>query len=279
MRTIDCAEIRAAVSQLCIEANLHLPEDVCQEIDRMAAEEERPLCQTMLRQMQENRRVAMESGLALCQDTGSAVIFVELGQDVHISGGSLNEAIHTGVAEGYQRGYLRRSIVTALGRVNTGDNTPAIIHLDLVPGEQLRITIAPKGGGAENMSAAAMLKPAVGIKGVADFVVDTVRKAGANPCPPVVVGVGVGGNFETAPLLAKKALLRSIGSNNPDPQAAELEQTLLERINQLGIGIMGFGGKHTALAVFVETMPCHFASLPVAVNLNCHVARHQTALL
>ena len=262
-----------------MEANLRLPKDVCIAIDRMAEHESRPLCQTMLAQMQKNRRVAEETGLALCQDTGSAVVFIELGQDVHITGGQLYAAIQDGVSQGYKEGYLRRSIVTALTRINTGDNTPAILHTEIVPGDRLTLTIVPKGGGAENMSASAMLKPSVGVSGVVDFVVDTVRKAGANPCPPIVVGVGIGGNFETAPLLAKRALLRTIGSRNSDPELASLEQALLERINALGIGVMGFGGENTALAVFVETMPCHFASLPVAVNLNCHVARHQTLVL
>lgn len=279
MREIDCETIRQAVGRLCVEANLRLPKDVCIAIDRMAEHESRPLCQTMLAQMQKNRRVAEETGLALCQDTGSAVVFIELGQDVHITGGQLYAAIQDGVSQGYKEGYLRRSIVTALTRINTGDNTPAILHTEIVPGDRLTLTIVPKGGGAENMSASAMLKPSVGVSGVVDFVVDTVRKAGANPCPPIVVGVGIGGDFETAPLLAKRALLRTIGSRNSDPELASLEQALLERINALGIGVMGFGGENTALAVFVETMPCHFASLPVAVNLNCHVARHQTLVL
>ncbi len=279
MREIPCETIQEAVRRLCIEANLFLPEDVCRGIDRMASSETRSLCREMLGQMQENRRVSAETGLALCQDTGTAVVFVELGQEVHISGGFLYDAIQAGVAQGYAEGYLRRSIVSALERVNTGDNTPAIIHITLAPGEGLTITVAPKGGGAENMSAAAMLKPSAGLVGVADFVVDVVQKAGANPCPPVVVGVGVGGNFETAPLLAKRALLRPLDSHSPDPFAVKLEQELLARINGLGVGVMGFGGENTALSVLVETMPCHFASLPVAVNLNCHVARHRTAVL
>ena len=279
MREIDCEAIRQAVYRLCMEANLRLPEDVCSAIDQMAKRETRPLCQAMLEQMQANRRIAAETRLALCQDTGSAVVFVELGQEVHITGGPLYDAIQRGVAEGYRDGYLRCSIVTALGRINTGDNTPAILHTEIVPGDQLTITLAPKGGGAENMSAAAMLKPAAGVSGVIDFVIETVRKAGANSCPPIVVGIGIGGNFEMAPLLAKRALMRAIGSRNTDPELACLEQDLFEKINALGIGVMGFGGVNTALDVFIEAMPCHFASLPVAVNLNCHVARHQTVIL
>lgn len=279
MKTISVAEIRAAVRQMCIDANLYLPDDVISVLDRIAAKDNDPLVAMSLAQFRENRAVAAAERIPLCQDTGSAVVFIELGQEVRISGGLLEDAIQAGVAEGYRDGYLRKSIVTALSRVNTNDNTPAIIHMRLVAGDSLRIRVLPKGGGAENMSRMAMLKPSAGVAGVKAFVVDTIRQAGANPCPPVIVGVGVGGNFETAPLLAKRALMRELGSRNDDAALDELERALLAEINALHIGVQGFGGPDTALAVFIETMPCHFASLPVAVNLNCHVARHQQVIL
>ena len=279
MRAIHVDEIRAAVRKLCIDANLYLPSDVTAALENLSKKENSPLTEMCLTQFRANREVAAAEGLALCQDTGTAVVFIELGQEVQICGGLLTDAVQQGVADGYRDGYLRKSIVTALSRINTEDNTPAVIHLRLVAGEHLLIRVLPKGGGAENMSRMAMLKPSAGVEGVCDFVVDTVKLAGANPGPPVIVGVGIGGNFESAPILAKQALMREIGSRNPDPELDELEQKLLMRINQLNIGVQGFGGPDTALAVFLESMPCHFASLPVAVNLNCHVARHQQVIL
>ena len=279
MKTIDFHEIKAAVSCLCIEANLRLPNDVRACLARVQYEETKELPRMIMEQIMANQSAAAELSLPLCQDTGSAVIFVSLGQDVHISGGLLMDAIQAGVRDGYERGYLRKSIVTALLRENTKDNTPAIIHLDLVEGESLSITVLPKGGGAENKSSMIMLKPSQGVDGMKAFVLDVVQKAGPNPCPPIIVGVGVGGNFETAPFLAKKALMREISSDNPLPHLQALEQELFQAINELGVGVQGFGGEHTALAVFIEEMPCHFASLPVAVNLNCHVARHMSITL
>lgn len=278
-RQIDCASITAAVAELALRANRQLPADVVQAMQDGQACESAPLARQTMADLIANQAVAQELQLPLCQDTGTAVVFVELGQEVQISGGLLNEAIQLGVAQGYEQGYLRKSIVGSLSRENTGNNTPAIVHLELVAGDGLKITLAPKGGGAENMSRLAMLKPAAGLSGIKEFVLETVRLAGPNPCPPLVVGVGVGGNFEAVALLAKQALLRPLTSQAADPQAAQLEQELLTEINALGIGPQGFGGVTTALAVLVESAPCHFASLPVAVNLNCHVARHASVSL
>jgi fumarate hydratase subunit alpha len=235
----------------------------------------------VLDQILENADVAQKEQMPLCQDCGLTVVFLELGQDVHITGGELNLAITEGVRQGYQDGYLRKSMVAQpfSARINTKDNTPPVIHTTVVPGDELRITVAPKGGGSENMSQLAMLKPADGREGVISFVVESVRRAGANPCPPIIVGVGVGGSAEKTMWLAKHALLRQVGSANPDPEEAELEAEILERVNRIGIGPQGFGGHTTALAVHVETFPCHIASMPVAVNIQCHSARHKEAVL
>ena len=273
MRTIDCAEITAAVARLCVESNLYLPDAVAQKLDGMLEKETSELGRTALKAFAANRQIAAEDKLPLCQDTGVAVVFVELGQDVCISGGLLNDAINAGVAQGYREGYLRKSMVTALERVNTGDNTPAVIHIELVAGDKLGISVLPKGGGAENMSRLAMLKPSAGVEGVRRFVLDTVAEAGPNPCPPVVVGVGIGGDFERCAQLAKKALCREAGSVNPVPRLAKLEEEWLAEVNELGVGVQGFGGPNTAIAIFIEEQPCHFASLPVAVNINCHCDR------
>ena len=273
MRTIDCAEITAAVARLCVESNLYLPDAVAQKLDGMLEKETSELGRTALKAFAANRQIAAEDKLPLCQDTGVAVVFVELGQDVCISGGLLNDAINAGVAQGYREGYLRKSMVTALERVNTGDNTPAVIHIELVAGDKLGISVLPKGGGAENMSRLAMLKPSAGVEGVRRFVLDTVAEAGPNPCPPVVVGVGIGGDFERCAQLAKKALCREAGSVNPVPHLAKLEEEWLAEVNELGVGVQGFGGPNTAIAIFIEEQPCHFASLPVAVNINCHCDR------
>lgn len=280
MRQIDAQAISDVVAEMCREANVFLGEDVIEALEKALAEEESPAGRDVLRQLLENVEIARSEQIPLCQDTGFAVFFVEWGQEVHLKGGSLEAAINEGVRTGYREGYLRKSIVAdPLERVNTGDNTPAVIHTSLVPGDRVRITFAPKGGGSENMSALRMLKPADGVEGVIDFVVNRVRAAGPNPCPPVIVGVGLGGTFEKVALLAKKALLRPLGRPHPEPLYAGLERRILEKVNDLGIGPQGFGGRITALAVHIETYPAHIASLPVAVNINCHAARHATRVI
>ncbi len=281
MREISCEEITETVARLCIEANYYLGDDVIEALRQARDAEVSPVGREVLDQLLENAAVAREEEMPLCQDTGLTVVFLEVGQDAHIVGGDLYEAIQEGVRRGYEEGYLRKSVVDKpfSARVNTRDNTPAVIHTQIVPGDRLKVTVAPKGGGSENMSALAMLKPADGRQGVVDFVVETVRKAGANPCPPTIVGVGVGGTVEKTMWLAKHALLREVGQPSPDPEVAELEQEILERVNRLGIGPQGLGGIITSLAVHVETHPCHIASLPVAVNIQCHSARHKEAVL
>jgi fumarate hydratase subunit alpha len=279
MREVNTKQITEVVKKLCIYSNLYLGEDVLAALARMEKVEESPVGKEVFQQLRENVRIAREEKVAICQDTGLAVVFVELGQDVHITGGGFNAAIHEGVRQGYKEGYLRKSSCHCFTRANTKDNTPAIIHLEMVPGDKLKITVAPKGGGAENMSMVAMLSPSEGIEGVKSRVVEWVKQAGSNPCPPVVVGVGVGGTFEECALTAKKALLRPLGQKNADPQLAAMEEELLGRINKLGIGPQGLGGRVTALAVNVEMIPCHIASFPMAVNLNCHAHRHQEAVI
>lgn len=281
MREFDVSDVIEPVKKLCIEANTLLPPDVKKALLEAKERESSLVGAEILAQIAENIDIACSEKLAICQDTGFAVLFVEIGQDVHLAGGSLREALNEGVRQGYKEGYLRKSIVAdpAGERINTNDNTPAIIHWDLVPGDKIKITIAPKGGGSENMSTVKMMKPADGLSGIKDFVVDWVQKAGGNPCPPVVVGVGIGGTFEHVAYLAKKALLRDIGSHHPDPKYAEAEAEILKRVNATGVGPMGLGGKVTALAVHIETYPCHIASMPVAVNVNCHAARHQSVIL
>jgi fumarate hydratase subunit alpha len=281
MREIQAADITATVSRLCWEANYFLGDDVFRALERAQASEPSLAGREALRQIIENACIARDESVPICQDCGLAVVYVELGQDVRVVGGDLYKAIEEGVRQGYTEGYLRKSAVRQpySARVNTKDNTPPIIHTEVVPGEHLKLTVVPKGGGSENMSAVKMLTPAAGRQGVMDFVVETVEKAGSNPCPPIIVGVGIGGTFEWAAHLAKKSLLRTLGEPNPDPEVAELERDLLERINRLGIGPQGYGGRTTALAVHVETFPAHIASLPVAVNLQCHAARHKEATL
>ena len=280
MRNLDVKEIKNAIKTLVVKANQELSTDILNALKIAANNEESEVGKKILQRVIENAQIAKDEELPICQDTGTAVIFLEIGQDVHLVGGNLHDAINQGVREGYTEGYLRKSIVQdPLNRVNTGDNTPAVVHIDIVPGDRVKITVAPKGGGSENMSQLKMLKPADGVEGVKRFVIDTVRQAGSNPCPPVIVGVGIGGTFEKAALLAKKALLREVGTQNPDPFYNSLERELLEKINNLGIGPQGLGGRVTALAVHIETYPTHIASLPVAVNLNCHVARHETFIL
>ena len=279
MREISAQTVTETVSRLCISANRNLPEDMKCRIQRCAASEDWPQAKEILERIVENFEIAGETKVPICQDTGMACVFLKVGQEVHIDG-NLEEAINEGVRRGYGEGYLRKSVVRdPLNRVNTGDNTPAVIHYEIVPGDRLEITVVPKGFGSENMSALKMLKPSDGVAGVLDFVVQTVREAGPNPCPPIVVGVGIGGTFEKAAYLAKKALLRNVESANPDPYYAALEQELLNRINALGIGPQGFGGATTALGVNIETYPTHIAGLPVAVNISCHVTRHESEVL
>ena len=279
MREIRAERITEVVARLCVQANNHLPQDVKDCIEQSYAKENWGQAKEILERIMENYQIADREDCPVCQDTGVACVFVKLGQEVHIDG-DLNKAIHEGVRQGYAQGYLRKSVVRdPLDRVNTGDNTPAMIYFDIVPGDVCEITVAPKGFGSENMSQIKMLKPSDGEQGVKDFVVKVVEEAGPNPCPPIVVGVGVGGTFDKAAYLAKKALMRHAGEPNPNPYYAAMEQELLERINALGIGPQGFGGKTTALAVHIEQFPTHIAGLPVAVNINCHVTRHQTEVL
>ena len=279
MREVDARDITAQVKRLCMEANSYLPEDVKERITRSEEEEPWPLAKNILGIIRENYQIAEDGFVPVCQDTGMACVFLEIGQDVHING-SLEEAVHEGVRQGYTEGCLRKSVVRdPLDRVNTKDNTPAVIYYDIVPGDSLKITVAPKGFGSENMSQIKMLKPSDGLAGVKDFILKVVEDAGPNPCPPIVVGVGIGGTFDKAALLAKKALMRSTNVRNASPFYAALEEEMLQKINALGIGPQGVGGRTTALAVNIETMPTHIAGLPVAVNLNCHVTRHKTAEL
>ena len=279
MRNIEAARVTEVVRRLCIEANCHLTKDLKDCIVECRKNETFPVAQGILNQIIENYGIADENNVPVCQDTGMACVFIDVGQDVHVEG-NLEEAIHEGVRQGYKDGYLRKSVVRdPLDRVNTGDNTPAMIYYNIVPGEQIKITVAPKGFGSENMSQIKMLKPSDGLQGVKDFVVKVVEDAGPNPCPPVVVGVGVGGTFDKAAFMAKKALTRPVDSHNEDPFYAALEDELLEKINALGVGPQGFGGRTTALAVNIEKCPTHIAGLPVAVNINCHVTRHQSEVI
>jgi len=279
MREIHVDEIRDNIAQICIDAAYDLSEDVCTAFDRAQEAETAPAAKEVIGLLKENARIAREDRIPLCQDTGIAVFFIEIGQDLRIKNGFLNDAVNEGVRKGYKEGLLRKSVVDPLSRKNTGDNTPAIIYTELVPGDKLRISFMPKGAGSENMSAIRMLRPTEGVEGIREFVLECVKKAGANPCPPIVVGVGIGGTFEKAAVMAKKSLLRHIGSPNPRLELASLEEDLLKAVNRTGIGPEGLGGKVTAMAVHVETHPCHIASLPVAVNINCHAARHKTIIL
>ncbi|MBF1191075.1 MAG: fumarate hydratase [[Eubacterium] sulci] len=276
MREIDSSLISEVVARLCIDANYHLPPDMKKQIISSSKEESWETASIILDQIIENFNIADENLQPICQDTGLACVFLSIGQDVHIKG-NLEEAVNEGVRKGYSQGYLRKSVVSdPLNRVNTGDNTPAMIYYDICPGDKIKITVAPKGFGSENMSQIKMLKPSDGIEGVKDFVIKVVEDAGPNPCPPIVVGVGIGGTFDKAAYLAKKALMRPVDQRNSEDFYAELEEELLEKINALGIGPQGFGGKTTALAVNIEKFPTHIAGLPVAVNINCRVTRHMT---
>ncbi len=281
MREINAGLISETVSRLFQEACLYLPDDVVTALQKARAAEESPVAAATLGRILENAETARKEQIPLCQDTGSAVVFLELGQEIHIVGGGLNEAVNEGVRRGYHEGYLRKSMAAHpySSRTNTTDNTPAVIHIDIVPGSRLKITVLPKGGGAENMTRLKMLTPADGRNGVIDFVVQAVAEAGSNPCPPVILGVGIGGTAEKAVLLAKQALLREVGTPNRDEENAALEREILEKVNGLGTGAMGYGGKITALAVHAEVFPAHIASLPVAVNIQCHSARRCEAVI
>lgn len=280
MRDIDVNSITEAVKKLCMNANYYLNKDIREAMEKSLAIEESPIGAEVLEKLLLNARLAGEKDVAICQDTGMAVVFVTIGQEVHIKGGALSDAINEGVRQGYKEGYLRKSVVgDPIERVNTGDNTPAVIHYEIVPGDILKIELAPKGFGSENMSALKMLKPSDGLEGVKSFILETVDKAGPNPCPPIVVGVGIGGTMEKASLLAKRALLRPIDKRSTIDYVKNLELEMLDKINKLGIGPAGLGGTTTALAVNVETYPTHIAGLPVAVNINCHVTRHAETTL
>lgn len=280
MREISTQDITKAVKNLCIDANYNLGEDVQEALRKAYQKEESPVGKATLQQIIDNFEIAKQGEFPICQDTGFSVFFVDLGDQICIKDGNLFDAINEGVRQGYKDGYLRKSILAdPIERKNTGDNTPSVIHLNVVKGDKLKIIIAPKGGGSENMSEVRMMKPSDGVEGVKQFVVDMVKRSGSNPCPPIVVGVGIGGTFEKCAEMAKRALLRTIGSKHPNQFYAQLEAELLEKVNKLGIGPQGFGGTQTALSVFVETYPCHIASFPAAVNINCHAARHKEAVL
>lgn len=280
MREIQAQQITDVVERLCIEANEQLPGDIKNAIRRCRACEDWEIAQGVLDKIITNFEIAGEERVPICQDTGMACVFLEIGQDVHIAGGDLREAVDEGVRRGYDKGYLRKSVVRdPVRRGNTGDNTPAMLYTEIVPGEEIKVTVGPKGFGSENMSAIRMFKPSAGIEGIKDFILETVETAGPNPCPPMVVGVGIGGTFDKCALLAKKALMRSTEERSPDPYYAALEEEMLEKINKLGIGPQGFGGKTTALALNIETLPTHIAGMPCAVNINCHVTRHKTEVI
>ncbi len=279
IREISTEQIISAIKSMCVESNTILGDDVIRAIQRAHDREESEVGKDILNQFLENASISREEGIPLCQDTGLAVVFITLGQDVHLVGGSLTEAVNEGVRQGYREGYLRKSSLDPISRENFGDNTPAIIHVELVPGNTLKLSVATKGFGAENMSGVVLLPPAAGVDGVKKVVVEQVEKAGANACPPMIVGVGLGGNLEKSAIIAKKALLRPVGQRHSDPQVADFEEELLAAINRLGIGPQGLGGRITALAVHIETYPTHIGSLPVAVNLQCHCHRHKERIL
>jgi len=281
LKEINVSEIVPIVKQLCIDANYYVSEDVIEKIHAFLPNEESPTAKEILHLLLENYEMGAREKMPICQDTGVAVVFVELGQDVHLVGGDFYEAINEGVRQGYIDGYLRKSMVgdPVIERKNTRDNTPALIYTDIVPGDSVKITVAPKGGGSENMSMVKMMKAADGIEGVMDFVVNRIRESGGNPCPPVIVGIGLGGNFEQSALLAKKSLLRPLNESHPEPKWAAVEKEILERINRTGVGPQGLGGRTTALAVSILYKPCHIASMPVAINVQCHCHRHKSAII
>ena len=280
IRTIDTDLVIRTIKEMCIEANYSLSEDMKQCLKEARQSEQSELGTKILDQLADNLEIAEAEMIPICQDTGMAIVFMEIGQDVHFEGSPIEDAVNEGVRRGYTEGYLRKSVVSdPIERVNTKDNTPAVIHYEVIEGEALHITVAPKGFGSENMSAIRMFKPSAGIEGIKDFILETVETAGPNPCPPMVVGVGIGGTFDKAALLAKKALMRPIDSSNPDPFYADLEKEMLEKVNKLGIGPQGFGGKTTAIGLNIETLPTHIAGMPCAVNINCHVTRHKSEVI
>jgi len=279
MREVHTDKITKVVRDLFMDSNCEIGDDLMAAYDRGIETDESPVAREVLKELKENVRIAHEERSPICQDTGLAVVFVDLGQDVHVVGGDFNGAINEGVRQGYADGYLRKSACDPFTRKNTGDNTPAIIHLEIVPGDKIRIMAVPKGGGAENMSRVMMMTPSVGIEGIKDFIVNRLKESGSNPCPPTVIGVGIGGTFERTAILAKKALLRKVGERHSDPKIAEAEVEVLTRINKLGIGPMGYGGNTSCLDVFFEVEPCHIASLPLAVNVQCHASRHMEATI
>lgn len=280
MREINVSQITDVVEKLCIEANQYLPKDVREAIKNCRACEDWDIAKGVLDNIITNFEIANDENVPICQDTGMACVFLEIGQDVHIVGGNLTEAVDEGVRRGYDKGYLRKSVVAdPVRRGNTGDNTPAMLYIEIVPGENVKITVGPKGFGSENMSAIRMFKPSAGLQGIKDFIIETVETAGPNPCPPMMIGVGIGGTFDKAAYLAKKALMRPINTSHPDPFYAELEKEMLEKVNKLGIGPQGFGGKSTAIGLNIETLPTHIAGMPCAININCHVTRHQSEVI
>lgn len=280
MREIQTQQLIDVIERLCIDANNHLPKDVQCAIRNCRACEDGAIACGVLDNIIENFEIADNENLPICQDTGMACVFLEIGQDVHIVGGDLTEAVNEGVRRGYANGYLRKSVVgDPVRRGNTGDNTPAMIYTEIVPGDQIKVTLGPKGFGSENMSAIRMFKPSAGLQGIKDFIIETVEAAGPNPCPPIVIGVGIGGTFDKAALLAKKAIMRPLDVPNPDPYYADLEKEMLEKVNALGIGPQGFGGKTTAIGLNIETLPTHIAGMPCAININCHVTRHKTEVI
>ena len=280
IRTVQTEIITETIKKMCIEANYSLSSDMVKAMRKAEEKEESVLGKQILAQLQDNLEIAASDMIPICQDTGMACVFLEIGQDVHFVGGDLTDAINEGVRRGYDKGYLRKSVVKdPVRRGNTGDNTPAMIYTEIVPGDKVKITVGPKGFGSENMSMIRMFKPSAGLQGIKDFILEAVETAGPNPCPPMVVGVGIGGTFDKCALLAKKALMRPLNTENPDPYYADLEKEMLEKINKLGIGPQGFGGKTTAIGLNIETMPTHIAGMPCAVNINCHVTRHKTEVL
>ena len=280
MREINVSLLTDVVERLCIEANTHLPDDIKCAIETCRACEDGQIAQGVLDNIIENYSIADQENVPICQDTGMACVFLEIGQDVHFVGGDLREAVDEGVRRGYTNGYLRKSVVAdPIRRGNTGDNTPAMLYTEIVPGDKVTVTLGPKGFGSENMSTIRMFKPSAGLQGIKDFILETVEAAGPNPCPPIVIGVGIGGTFDKAALLAKKAIMRPLNTHHPDPFYAELEKEMLDKVNALGIGPQGFGGRTTAIGLNIETLPTHIAGMPCAININCHVTRHKTEVL
>ena len=279
MRDIKASIITSEIRRLCIEANYYLGEDVVKAFDKAIETEESPVGVSILKALKKNSEIARDEELPMCQDTGFTVIFAEIGQEAHVIEGDLTEAINEGVRQGYKDGYLRKSICDPFTRKNTGDNTPATIHYNIVPGDKISFIVAPKGGGSENMSRATMLKPSDGIEGIKDFVLQRVKEAGSNPCPPIIVGIGIGGSIEQAAYIAKKALLRPLGTENEDSELNEIEKELLQSINDLGMGPQGLGGTNYAIGVHVIKIPCHIATLPLSVNICCHASRHKSVTI